>query len=427
MRLSAWARGVLVLLVAVGLWGFAAPAASSARADVVARRHTERNRSAGTSGRPAGPATGAFGLELMRRLSGGNLVFSPDSIAAALAMAGSGAGGQTAEQIAHVLQLSSPGDFAEVGQLQSSISAEQLAAAGDDPEAPTLEIANGLFVQQGFSLREPFLSGVQRSFGAAPQTVDFGGGGASAVEAINTWVSEHTRGLIPQILGSVPPATVLALANAIYLKAAWSYPFKASATTSSLFHGQHRAASMPFMHQTEKLPYSHGKGYVAVELPYQASTLSLLIVLPVGRSIASLQRRLGAAELAQIADRLTPEPVALSLPRFQLEFHGWLNAPLEELGMTDAFGEHADFSGIAAEPLKLGLVEHASDFSVDEQGTLATAATTITLEPLSARFPVKPTVQFDANRPFLFFLRDDDTGAVLFSGRLTEPAATQTP
>ncbi len=430
VRLSASARrGALVLLVAVGLMGLARIAASSGSAAVVTNGHTGRGLGArtDTSGRPVGPAIGAFGLDLMRKLGNGNVVFSPDSIAAALAMAGSGAASQTAKQIAHVLQLPSPGAFAEVGQLQSSISAEQLAAGHGDPQAPTLEIANGLFVQQGFSLRQPFLSAIQESFGAVPQTVDFEHDGAGAVGSINTWVSEHTRGLIPQILGSIPQATVLALANATYLKAAWLHPFKPSATASSVFHGQHQLAAMPFMHQTEELPYSHGKDYAAVDLPYRASTLSLLIVLPRRRSVASFQRRLTPVGLAQMVRRLAPKPIALSLPRFQLAFHEALNNPLEQLGMTTAFSEGADFSGIATgPPMNIGVVEHASTFSVDEQGTLATAATAITIEATSAPSFTRP-VRFDANRPFLFFLRDDHTGTVLFSGRLTEPATPPAP
>jgi serpin B len=329
-------------------------------------------------------------------------------------------------QMAHALRLSSPGAFAAVGLLQGEISAEQLAAGHGNREAPTLEVANGLFVEQEFSLLSPFLSNLKSAFGAVPQSVDFQNGGAEAALAINTWVSEHTHGLIPQIVGSLPPETLLALANALYLKAAWLDPFKASDTTTARFHGLHQSAAVPFMHQTERLLYSHGKGYAAVELPYTGSTLSLVIVLPVGQSIGSLESRLNAESLEQIAHRLATKTVALSLPRFKLEYHVELTAPLRSLGMTDAFSESADFSGITASPpLKLGVVEHAANFSVNEQGTLAAAATVVTFEPTLARRFRGPVVEFDANRPFLFYLRDDRTGTVLFAGRLSEPAAAE--
>ncbi|MGA2321050.1 MAG: serpin family protein [Solirubrobacteraceae bacterium] len=434
MRSSVWGRGVLVFLVALGLAGFTRAATSSGNGAVAARwpgvdqRVARRALLAGEAVAPA-RAVGAFGFDLMRRLGGGNLVFSPDSVAGALAMAGMGAAGRTAEQMASVLQLASPGAFADVGQLQSAVAAEQMVAGHGNPQAPTLDIANGLFVQQGYPLRPSFLSGLQESFGAVPQTVDFQNASTTgAVQAINGWVNEHTRGVIPQILSSLPSQTRLALANAIYLRAAWAHPFEAHATVSAPFHGQREVTVVPFMHETEWLPYGHGQGYAAVELPYLASTLSLLVVLPVGQSVASLQHRLNAGGLAQIVHRLVSEPVALSLPRFHLAFQAELNRPLEALGMTEAFSEAADFSRIATgEQLKLGLVEHAADFSVDEQGTLAAAATVVTIEPTVARGPIRPKARFDASRPFLFFLRDDRTGTVLFVGRLAEPAARPAP
>ncbi len=414
--------------MALGLCALAAPALSGCGA-AVASGHATRARSAraGAPAGPLGPAVDAFGFDLLRRLGGGNVVFSPDSVAAALAMAGTGANGQTAVQMAHVLRLSSPGTFPEIGRLQSSISAEQLAAGHGNPEAPTLEIANGLFVQQELSLLSPFLSGLQSAFAAVPQSVDFHDGGAEAVHAINTWVGEHTHGLIPQIVASLPEQTLLALANAVYLKAAWLDPFKASETATARFHGLHQTAAVPFMHQTERLPYGRGKGYAAVELPYAGSTLSLLAVMPVGQSIGSLQSRLNAGSLAQIVSRLATKTVALSLPRFKLEYHVELGAPLRALGMTDAFSENANFSGIAASPpLKLGVVEHAANFSLNEQGTVAAAATVVTAEPTSAQRFVGPIVKFDLNKPFLFLLRDDRTGTILFAGRLSEPVAGPT-
>ena len=299
-----------VLFLAVGLCVLT-PLALSGCGAAAASGHATRvgQARAVATGGPVAPALDAFGLDIMSRLGAGNFVFSPDSVAAALAMAGTGATGRTAAQMAHVLGLSSPSAFDQVGRLQSSISAEQVAAGRGNPQAPTLEIANGLFIQQELSLLSPFLSGLQGAFAAVPQSVDFRSGGAGAVHAINSWVSEHTRGLIPQIVASLPQETLLALANAVYLKAAWLDPFKAYATASAPFHGLHQTAAMPFMHQTERLPYSHGQGYAAIELPYSASTLSLLAVLPVGQSIGSLQSRLNAKSLRQIVQRLAPSTV----------------------------------------------------------------------------------------------------------------------
>lgn len=145
-------------------------------------------------------------------------------------------------------------------------------------------------------------------------------------------------------------------------------------------------------------------------------------MLPVGDGIGTLQRRLSRGGLAGVVHGLSPETVELSLPRFHLTAKTELEGTLRSLGLTAAFSDAADFSGItAAEPLKIDAVEHAADLSVDEEGTVAAAATTVGFIPVSAPLTPPATVTFNANRPFLFFLRDNSTGAVLFAGRLTKP------
>jgi serpin B len=379
-------------------------------------------------------ATGAFGLDLIHAMGTGNLVLSPDSIATALAMAGAGAAGQTAAQIASTLHLKSPASFAAIGALQGTIANEQTAAAKADPKAPTLDLANALFLQGGFPVNPTFVSGLQEHFGAGPQSVDFKGDLSGSLKTINEWVSDHTNGIIPQLFESLPELTRLVLADAVYLKASWLYPFKPSETSPAPFYGDHhkydnhhastQSNSVQFMHETERLRYGSAHGYAAVDLPYRASTLSLLVVLPVGRSFGALQHQLSAKGLAGMVHGLSSRLVELSLPRFHLGTQTSLNQTLEALGMRVAFSEGADFSGItAAEQLKIALVEHAADFKVDEAGTEAAAATGVVVEPTSAKVSPRNAVVFNANHPFLFFLRDDRTGAVLFAGRLTSPAS----
>jgi serpin B len=359
----------------------------------------------------------------MRTAGSGNLVFSPDSIATALAMAGTGAAGRTATQMAHVLHLASSATFAAVGRLQSTIAREQAAPGGGDPQAPMLDLANGLFLQQGYPVQSAFASGLRAHFDASPQTVDFLHDSVGAVQAINAWVSTLTQGIIPHILTSLEPSVRLVLANAIYLKAAWLHPFNPTATASAPFHGEGRVTSAMFMNETDRLPYDHGPAYAAVDLPYSASTLSLLVVLPTGQSMTALQRRLDSGLLTKIVHSLSPTSVALSLPRFHLALQTKLNGILEALGMTDPFDGAANFSRITTrEQLEIGLIEHAADFTVDEHGTVAAVTTIVTIEPTLLP-DLKHPVRFNANRPFLFFLRDDRTGTVLFSGRLVDPTA----
>jgi serpin B len=368
-------------------------------------------------------ATGGFGLDLMRAQGPGNLILSPDSVAAALAMTGIGGVGRTAEEIARTLHLKGPAALASVGDLQRAIAAGQAAAAAGDPEPPTLEIANGLFLQQGLPFASAFLSGARQRFGAAPETVDFTTNPTGAMEAINGWVSEHTKGLIPRILDSLPEEMALALANAVYLDANWKHPFKKGKTRPGVFHKTAGEITVDFMHQTESLRYGAGPGYRVVALPYRSSTLSLLVMLPRRQELGALQRRLNGRSLARIARHLTLRPVALSLPRFHLNTDTELTGALEKLGMPTPFSEGANFSRITtAADLKIAFVKHAADFTVDEAGTVAAAATVVGVTVKSAPRLPRDAITFNANRPFLFFLRDDRTGAVLFAGRLTDPA-----
>lgn len=404
-------------MVATGIGGIGPASTSQAKAP----KHSVASPDA-----PLAPtaATAAFGLDLMRAQGPGNLVLSPDSVAAALAMTGVGGVGRTAEEIARILHLNGPAALAAVGDLQRAIAAGQAAAAAGDPEPPTLEIANGLFLQQGLPFASAFLSGAQQRFGAVPETVDFTTNPTGAMEAINGWVSEHTKGLIPRILDSLPEEIALALANAVYLDADWEHPFKKGKTRPGVFHKTVSETTVDFMHQTESLRYGAGPGYRALALPYRSSTLSLLVMLPVRQELGALQHSLDGRSLARIARDLAPRPVDLSLPRFHLNTDTELTNSLKKLGMTTAFSEDANFSRITtAADLKIAFVKHAADFTVDEAGTVAAAATVVGVQVKSALRPPRDAITFNANRPFLFFLRDERTGAVLFAGRLTDPAS----
>jgi serpin B len=411
------ARSLFVLVASLALLAPLAAACASARETTT----TRLAQSARTGDDAPGHATAELGLDLLRRLGGGgNVVFSPDSIAVALAMAGTGAAGETASQMAHTLHLASPAEFGSIGRLQQTIASAQGTDAEEQSEAPKLSIANGLFVQRGYALEPSFTNGLQQAFGAEAQPVDFAA--PSAVEAINDWVAQQTKGLIGHLVSELPVETRLALANAIYLKAAWRERFKRGATRSASFHGERATSSTAFMHETETLPYGHGRDYLALSLPYADSTLSLLVVLPVGEPLRAFERKLSATTLDRIVRRLADRYVRVSLPRFHLRTQTTLNAPLVALGMRDAFSESkASFSGMTkAERLMIGEVIHGADFNVDEQGTEAAAATVVTMEPESAESHPRP-LSFDADRPFLFFLRDQRTGALLFAGRLVKP------
>ena len=372
-----------------------------------------------------------FGLNMLGQLgaSGGNVVFSPDSIEAALAMAGVGAAGDTAAQMATALQLPSTASFPDVGALQGTLQSEQATAGAGDADAPTLQIANGMFVQQGFTLEDPFVSTLGTDFGATPQTADFRTQPQQSQDLINSFISQHTASVIPEALPQpLDVSTVLALVNAVYLKARWQSTFNQSADELATFTAAPGPETVPFMYQTEMIRYYHPSGYAVAELPYKASTLSLMVVLPdPGVSVSRVAAELDAPTLAQDAACAQPQPVTLTMPRFHIAFSNSIIPTLRALGMTDAFDPQlADFSNIAAPAqLYIRAVQHAADFTVDEHGTVAAAATVVGASLSAGFWP--PPVPFDADRPFLFFLRDNTTGALLFAGQLTDAASATAP
>jgi serpin B len=298
------------------------------------------------------------------------------------------------------------------------------AAGGESPDAPDLQIANGLFVQQGFPLQPAFVSDLQSHFGATPEALDLSGDPTGSLRAINAWGADHTNGIIPEMLSELPAESRLVLANAVYLKAKWEEEFRAEEGFPGTFHRANgERVKTDFMYQEDQFRYAAGPGYKAVELLYRASNLSLLAVLPVRSDVGELERRLGKAGLGGIVGDLKPETVMLTLPRFHLHTEADLQEPLESLGMTIPFTEAADFSGItAAERLMIGVIEHVADIDVDEEGTEAAATTGVGIVVTSAPAPPLDSVTFNANHPFLFFVRDDKSGAILFAGRLADPS-----
>jgi serpin B len=371
----------------------------------------------------AARAENGFALRLLSQLgSNGNVVYSPFSIATALAMADAGAEGATATQIATALGAASPSAaVADAGAVNRAIA----TAAGHGRQAPALDIANALWAQRGLAIEPAFRSILASSFGAPPMETDFETAPQAALQTINAWVSAHTAKIIPSLLppGSVSAGTRFVLANAIYLKALWQSPFDPRATRSLPFTtATGQRVSVPFMSSTEvQYPYGAGADYQAVDLPYRSASLGLLAVLPVGRTLAQFERTLTAGSLAQIVGGLTSRSVTLEFPKLHLHTQTGLNQVLEALGIRSAFTPAADFAGITrAAQLRIGLVEHAADLRIDEQGTVATGATAITLP--TAAMPVSSRVAVTLDRPFLLFLYDERSGAILFAAQVDDPS-----
>ena len=370
----------------------------------------------------------AFAFDLYQALRGveGNLFFSPYSISTALAMTYAGAAGETAGQMADVLHFTLPAEGLHPAFNAYALDLEARAEQETDGTPFELSIANSLWGQQGFPFLPAFLDVLAENYGAGMRLVDYGNDPEGARKAINAWVSDETRDrikdLIPQ--GAVDVMTRLVLANAIYFKAGWLNPFDESATAPESFHRlDGSTVDVPMMHLSDTFGYAAADGYMAIELPYRSGNASMLIVLPDEGRFEAVEQEMSAKAVGDLAGSLTHGLVNLSLPKFTYESEFSLNAALIALGMPDAFDpSRADFSGMdGARDLYISDVLHKAFVSVDEQGTEAAAATAVIMEVTSA--PVGEPISFTVDRPFLYMIRDQQTGTLLFLGRVVDPSS----
>lgn len=369
-----------------------------------------------------------FATDLYGRLSTketGNLFFSPYSISTALAMTYAGAERQTEKQMAEVLRFTLPEErlHPAFASLRESSQPSDSKAAGFQ-----LRIANRLWGQQGYHFMPAFQNTVRTNYGAELAPVDFARQSDAARQAINTWVEKETQQKIQDLIppGVLDQTTRLVLTNAIYFKGAWTDEFKKEATKDEPFHlsGQQQV-SVPMMHQTDDFKHAAVDDLQILEMPYgQQRQLSMVILLPKQvDGLAQIEKKLTSENLQTWLAGLRKQEVRVFLPRFTMTSQFQLRSVLESMGMTLAFTEQADFSGISTEEqLFISAVIHKAFVDVNEQGTEAAAATGVILAPTSAAFPQEPVV-FRADHPFVFLIQDNRTGSILFLGRLTNPKA----
>ena len=372
--------------------------------------------------RTAAAAGDAFGTDLYQVLADQttDTVFSPVNVADALLMALCGARGRTAEELARALHLDSSPEVA-AGALRCLSAMLDALTTG---ESVTFRAPNTIWVQRGLPLRPEFtgeLTGAEATLADA----DFAGAPEAARSEINSVIAEQTGGKITGLLppGIIGSLTRLVLASAVYLKAAWTNPFPESATRDAPFYpdGPDRPGlTVPMMHGTAPRAYLRGDGYQAVLLPYQGASLAMAVVLPDG-PLAALRPKISAAGLGGLLAGPTTRQVTLSMPRFRLEAEFDLIPALQQLGVSQAFGDDADFGGITqAEPLSISAVAHKAYIDVDEQGTEAAAATAVIMRA-SAALRMPPPVTMVVDRPFLFAIVDTAAGLPLFLGQVARP------
>jgi len=361
-----------------------------------------------------------FALDLYQKLrtTDGNIFFSPYSISTALAVTYAGARRDTAIQIAQALHF-----LLDQKQLHPAFALleAKLGEVGKKGQVQ-LRIANTLWPQKGYALLEEFLALMKQYYGVLITAVDYGNAEA-ARHTINAWVEEKTENkikdlILPRMLDAL---TRLVLVNAIYFKGNWASQFDQRLTSDAPFWvTPDDQVQVPTMTQKHKFRYGEGNGLQILELPYAGDDLSMIVLLPEGIGVlAKLEDSLTGENLGRWARNLRETEVEVFLPRFEITFPFRLDDTLKSMGMVDAFSDRADFSGMDEEPLYISAVLHKAFLAVNEEGTEAAAATAV----IMARGPPSLPPIFRADHPFVFLIRENSAGSILFLGKVVNPAS----
>lgn len=365
-----------------------------------------------------------FAVDLHRSLAHGqgDIFVSPASITLAFAMVHAGARGATEQDIARVFHFG--GDAARLhADFAATLAGWSVAREGQE-----LAVANRLYGEQSVAFDGKYLELTRTVFGAPLATVDFLRKAEQERQQINFWVAQSTHDRIKDLIpaGGLNAATRLVIVNAVYFKATWDEQFKDFATQPAKFHTTGGERPVKMMHRTGsyRLATIADAKLQVLELPYQQGDFAMVIVLPDAHDgLRAVEEALNADALAGWISGAREQEVAVALPRFKIEPGDplRLKETLSNLGMASAFGG-GDLTGMApkSEGIFISEAVHKAFIAVDEAGTEAAAATAVMAKG-GGPPPMKESVAFTADHPFLFLIRDTRSGAILFMGRLVEP------
>ncbi|MFZ6873620.1 serpin family protein [Undibacterium sp. Di27W] len=368
-------------------------------------------------------------LPLLGAQGDSNLVYSPYSLTLALEMAAAGAKGDTLSGMEKALafQLQQSRLQPALNRLDLLLADKTSTAAKPNAQLPNLNIANALWAQQGYNLQSTYLDALSVNFGASVNLLDFAKAAEPSRLTINNWVADQTQQKIKDLLpaNSVSASTRVVLTNAVWFKSDWARQFTKEATRNQDFTDRKGGVkNVPFMNQTANFPYVQGKDYQAIELPYMDNKLAMLIVMPDTGKFDSFVQGLSSNIINDITAGLKDNYIALGMPKFNFSANPEMTGSLSSLGMGATFDAgKADFSGMTGNrDLVISGVLHKAYITVDEKGTEAAAATGVVIGVTSIN--VNQPLRLNLDKPFLFMIRDRQTGLILFMGKLMNPAAS---
>ena len=374
---------------------------------------------------PLADADNGFGFKLLQLLAydkaAQNIFISPYSASTILQMVGNGAADRTKTEMQQVLETANLSD--------ADVNAANKKAAqyfnNQNTNLVLLSANNAIWYRPSFTVNPDFIAVNRDFFESTVDPLDFTD--PHAVDVINRWAEDKTRGKITHLADGLidPKNTEMMLANAVYFKAKWADPFKARDTRDRPFYlpdGSQK--NIPLMRQTRSFAYQRGADFQSVRLPYQNPDLAMYVFLPDTNSTPEklLSTLSGDSWQNVIKPAFSEEQGSLELPKFKFEYKVQLKAPLETLGMKDAFDPtRANFSGIAPQRLCISAVLQKTFVDVNEQGTEAAAATIVGIFGNAIMLPPPNQFEMIVNRPFLFLIEDNHTGIILFMGVVNNP------
>ena len=357
-------------------------------------------------------ASNNFGFEVYHKLYTGNqMMVSPLSLSLALSMAAYGAEGQTAKEMCATLGFS---DFTT--EQVSAYYQKMVGALLEADPKTTFEVANSIWADPRIRIKKGFVDGAQKYYSSEVYSADFST--QETVNAVNKWCSDKTHGKINSILDKPDPTLVMALMNALYFYGKWAFEFE-DAKQEDFVAVDGSKVKVEMMHSRNDLQYSEYDGYRMVSLPYGNGAFTMDVILPdSNKSFSNAAMGFNAEILHRLDSYSSTCDVDLKLPKFTFDYTADMTKVLSEMGMPTAFSDFADFSGMAEESLMISQVKQKTFIDVNEKGTEAAAVTFIGFVTTSiGPAPQKRFVEFHADRPFVFVIRERSTGAVLFIGQ----------
>ncbi|XP_055949832.1 leukocyte elastase inhibitor-like isoform X1 [Argiope bruennichi] len=365
-------------------------------------------------------ANNEFSMKLHRTLAENslrNIFFSPTSLFFALGMLYKGAKGQTRVELRNVLGFNEAGlSDEEIDESFNKLLTEIFGSSQNF----TLKTANAILMDQRLNLIPQYKQSMENFYHAMVQKVNFQRDRNEIVRQINAWINSQTGGKIPNFLDDLDPSTVMTILNAVYFKGLWSMPFETRDTKFERFYNYGGDAKsnrvVRMMRKSHRMFYASSPDWEMLELPYKGDRISMVIVLPKERDgLAAVEDSLYPDQIREYRSKMKMLTVNLTLPKFKIDSSIDMNRPLEFLGLGNMFRNGANFTGMVQnERVRVSHVMHKALVEVNEEGTVAAAATGVYLVPLSLSVPR----EFKVDHPFCFVIVDKKSNLILFSGRV---------